>query len=359
MGRTSSVLVVLVMLAGIARADTLADLAGEDVARVRAGVVAVEAAGSGADADEMFVAARASEDKLLDPARAMALYARLAEAHPDARAAVAARKRIEVLAGEVGARGEYGEQARRFAELVAHADERDDTVRVADELTVAPWPGQARVALWTAGWLRRAGQTEEAAERYEAIAGRWPEAAADARLGEVGCALDAKEWSRAEQLAERLPSETAADVRVRADVLRMASRGRWRGRIYGASWVALGLVGLGLLASLITARPKRLRVPDEIVFVGPVVAVLLAVAFTAHRAIAPAVAIIAGGGLVFASVGGLALDALRARGLSTRARAVAHAAGCIVAVAALAYIAVERDGLMDAMLETVRFGPDV
>ena len=39
-------------------------------------------------------------------------------------------------------------------------------------------------------------------------------------------------------------------------------------------------------------------------------------------------------------------------------RAVAHILACVIAVVAVGYIAMTRDGLVDLLAETVRGGPD-
>jgi hypothetical protein len=94
------------------------------------------------------------------------------------------------------------------------------------------------------------------------------------------------------------------------------------------------------------------------VFLAPVAAVLVGVAFTAHRLIAPAVAAISVGGIALAWLSGATLEQLRAHGRPHRLRGAVHALICLAAVAALAYVALTRDGLIDALIETVRFGPE-
>jgi hypothetical protein len=86
--------------------------------------------------------------------------------------------------------------------------------------------------------------------------------------------------------------------------------------------------------------------------------VLVGVAFTAHRLIAPAVATISAGGVALTWLSGAALEQLRATGRARRLRSLGHIAACLAGVAALAYVALTRDGLLDALIETVRFGPD-
>ena len=85
---------------------------------------------------------------------------------------------------------------------------------------------------------------------------------------------------------------------------------------------------------------------------------LVGVAFTANRLIAPAVAMISAGGVALTWLSGSALEQLRASDRPGRLRAAGHVLVCLVGVAALAYVALTRDNLLDALIETVRFGPD-
>jgi len=258
-----------------------------------------------------------------------------------------------------------------LARLIAHADAEPAAVVIRDgeRLAAAAWPGAPRAALWLADWLRRSGRLVEASARYEAITVRWParDEAREALRGAAGCALEAHDWSRAEALAARLPADEPADRGVRDELLAAAARGRRRARWYTAAWLAVAAALLALIGSLAEAlartspgtRRAALRPPIEAVFLAPVAAVLVGIAFTAHRLIAPAVAMISVGGVALTWLSGATLERLRAAGRARRLRSVAHVVACIVGVAALAYIALTRDNLIDALLETVRFGPDV
>jgi hypothetical protein len=237
-----------------------------------------------------------------------------------------------------------------------------------DRLAAAAWPGAPRAALWLADWLRRKRRLAEAEARYTAVTARWPTLpeAREALRGAAGCALDAGDWSRAEAFAGRLATGNPADRSVRDDLLAAAARGRRRARWYIAAWLAVTAGFAALLGSLAEAilrsppgtRRAALRPPVEAVFLAPVALVLIGVAFTAHRLIAPAVAMISIGGLAATWLSGAALEQLRTRGRPRRLRAAGHIAACLACVAALAYIALTRDGLIDALLETVRFGPE-
>src|SRR5206468_10211992 len=105
-------------------------------------------------------------------------------------------------------------------------------------------------------------------------------------------------------------------------------------------------------------RAPRARPPIEVMFLAPMAGVLVAVAFAAQRVIAPAVARITITGVALAWLSGAALDVLRTRGRATRARSLVHVAACVLGVLAIAYLSIVRDGLLDLVVETARYGPE-
>jgi hypothetical protein len=346
-------------------------LGSEDVRQVeRAAWAITQLPADHADPDTLFAAGRACEDKLLDPGQAVAIYERVVAEHPGARVATAAAHRVTVLRALVGPHGESAGYAAELARLIAHADREPaaNVVRRAEQLAAAAWPGAPAAALWLADWLRRSGRLAEAQAYYAVVTARWP-ASLEARAalrGGAGCALEAHAWSLAEALANRLPTADAVDRSARDDLLAAAARGRRRDRWYAAAWLAIAGALAALLGSLGEAvrnspagtRWAALRPPIEIVFSGPIAGVLLGVAFTAHRAIAPAVALIAGGGVALAWLSGATLEKLRAQGRSRRLRSAAHLIACLAGIAGLGYVALIHGGLLDLLVETVRFGPE-
>jgi hypothetical protein len=317
-------------------------------------------------ADALYAAARACDERLADPGRALALYQRIERELPDARVAAAADRRAATLVALVGPHGEHAAEGAELAHLVAEVDRTPpaEVIRRADALAARAWPGAAQTALWLADWLRRAGRAGEAEARYTAVAARWPDApqAALARVGAAGAALDAHAWARGRRLALALPHASPADQHVRDDLLAAAARGARLDRIHTAAWLLLVLSLVVLVGSLAEAlRGRRvlrgLRPPVEVVFLAPVAGVLVAVALTAHEAIAPAVARISAVGVVVAWLSGAALERLRADRRPLRARAALHVGACFVAVVTSGYLALAHDGLLDLLVQTVRFGP--
>lgn len=349
-------------------ADPLVDALGtDDPAALSAAVTAIERAPSSPDlADELFAAARACEDRLHDPARALALYDRITREMPDARVAIAAARRAAMLRAEVGVNGEHAGRAKRLAELIANADTRPLDVVVADANALAnePWTGAADAALFLAELLRRTGRHAEAQVAFANVVERWPTTpqATIAIRGGSGNAIEAKNWKLATELAYALPIADPSDEVLREDLLAAVARGKFRARLYGAAWVALFAGASLLLASLVEAivrarRAPKLRPPIEVLFLAPFGGLLAAIAYIQNMPVAPSVVQLTLGALAMTWVSGSTLDLLRASGRFVQLRAIGHAVAAPVAALALGYISLVRAGLLDVIAETVRYGP--
>jgi hypothetical protein len=360
-------LVALLVLARLAVADTgdlVRGLDTDDPAQLAAAITAIERTPTTPElADVLFAAGRACEDRLHDPARALAIYERIVRELPDAGISIAAGRRIELLHDV----REHAHEASELAQLISAADSlsRSEVVRRAEALIAAPWPGAADAALWLADWQCRTTQFADAQRGYARVVSRWPDTEPSrlALRNAAGCAIEAHDWSRAEQTAAQLPATDEIDRVVREDLLDDVARGRRRDTLYTLSWIALALAIAVLLVSLTEAivrggrRRPALRPPIEVMFLAPVAAVIVAASYTAHRAIGPAVLRITIVGLAFAWLSGAALDLLRTRDRAIRVRALVHIAACALGVVSIGYIAMTRDGLLDMLAETVRFGP--
>lgn len=358
---------VLLALHATAVADPARLLRGldtEDPAALSTSIAAIERAPTEPGlADVLFAAGRACEDRLHDPARALAIYERIVRDYPDAGVSIAAERRATML---LGAR-DHAREAADLARLRAEADRLApaEVETRARALSAADWPGAQDAALFLADWLCRTGRYAEADQRYADFIARGDSIphALVARRNQAGCAIDARNWARAEELARRLSTADPVDAAIRTDLLAAANTGRRREQLYMVAWVVAALALLALLASLIEAilrggaRRPTWQPPIEVVYIGPVAAIVIAASFAIDQVIAPAVVRITVGGLVAAWLSGATLDLLRARGRNVRARAVLHVLACAAGVLAIGYIAIMRDGLIDMFSETVRFGP--
>ena len=367
-GQRGLIVLALVLATTVASAaPSLVDaLATDDPGALATAVEQIERAPASPDlADALFGAARACEDRLLDPARALALYDRLLREAPDASVAIAAARRAEALRAQIGTHGEYAAKAADYARLVADADKvpLEDLVRRADELAAGTWPGAADVALWIADALRTRDQSALALRRYEAVIARWPERATAARRGAVGSAIDAHDWAAAERLLGQLSTATPTDALIRDNLRADLTTARNASRLSLGAWLALLVAAVGLLASLGEAvfrggrRWPPLRPPFEVLFLTPIALVMIAVSFLTRAVIAPAIAQISIGGIGFAWVSGITLDLLRARERRTHVRSILHIVACAAAAIAIGYLAIVRGGLVDMLAETVEAGP--
>jgi len=238
-------------------------------------------------------------------------------------------------------------------------------IRRATALATPAWPGGPDAALFVAELLRRLGRHDEAQVRYTAVVTGWPGSpqAIAALRGGAGNALDAKEWSLAEQLAQRLPVDELADRILRDDLLAAAAKGRLYGRYYAIAWAALLLAFAGLLGSLVDAMlrgGRRLpspRPPFEVIFIVPLGALLVAISHSTNATASPVIVAVTFTAAFFAWLSGASLDLLRARGRGVRLRAMLHAVACIVGAVAIGYIMIMRRDLLDLLIETVQSCP--
>jgi hypothetical protein len=325
--------------------------------------------------DALFAAARACEERLRDPARALPLYARILDHFPDARVAIAAGRRARHLREQLGAHGGSSEEARAFSQLVADGERLPlpELLGRADALAARAWPGAAEVLLWSAELVRRRGDLAEAARRYRAVIDRFsaqrPAASASVTLairGLAGAALERGDWALAEKMALALPATTPADAITRDELLDKARAGR---RHSGLAWLAraaLLLSALGLLFSLHqvhrgaprAALRALLRPPVEVAYMAPVAALLVAASFTGNHSITPAVVLICLGGLAISWLSGATLASARRAARDSPRRTLLHLLGCFAAVLSLAYLAIVGTGLLDLLISTIQLGPE-
>jgi hypothetical protein len=363
-GRRALIVVALLVSSLAAAGDALDALGSEDTRAVDAAVTAIEH--GPVDADALFAAAHACEDRLDDPARAAKLYERIVHELPDARVAIAAARRAEILRAQLGPHDEYARQTAQLTNAIAVAERHSaDSIGIADRLAHESWPGAADAELWAANWLRGHGRHDDALARYAELARRFP-GSPQALLGAreaAGCALDARRWDLAERLARELPGGNPVEDAARDELIAAAKRGRHRDVLTTGAVLALVLAALVLLASLADSalrggrRWPSLRPPIEVMFFAPIAVLLVAVAWLGQRTIAPAVTRISITGIALGWLSGAALDLLRARGRRVRARSLVHVAACVLGVVAIAYISIVRDDLIDLIRATGQGDP--
>jgi hypothetical protein len=100
------------------------------------------------------------------------------------------------------------------------------------------------------------------------------------------------------------------------------------------------------------------RPPTELIYLVPIAVAWVVVAAHSNTLVARAVIFIAAGGVAITWLSGSAIVAARAAGKLAATRLMAHAMAAALAVAAVCYLAVESERLIDLIAETVRFGPE-
>jgi tetratricopeptide (TPR) repeat protein len=187
------------------------------------------------------------------------------------------------------------------------------------------------------------------------------------RLGLAFARLAIRRGELADANAEldRLTAKPGADQVAISSVRAQLETAELRRWIRRGVWLVLALLLAGAVALLrreagswkATVR-KLARPPSEVVFLLPVGAVLVAVAQTGNPVVARALLWITIAGVVVAWLTGTTLEAHRARaGRLAARRVVLQAVLAIGAVAASAYLAIDRDRLLDLVEETIEHGP--
>ncbi|HLU65456.1 MAG TPA: tetratricopeptide repeat protein [Kofleriaceae bacterium] len=321
--------------------------------------------------EALFSAGEIREDRLAQPARALALYEEIVRAHPSSRPAVAAGRRARRLRAQIGEDGGGAAAQRRFAEIQQGFPDRPESESIAQAealLREEPsWPGAVRVALWLAEIDLRAGRIESALRRYAEAAERWPDPDArfEAHLGAADAALRLGRLDDAERHARALqPGDDIGRQTVAREMLGEVTTARRRA---GWQWVAIGVTAAGLvalIASLLLAARSPGRAaralwppPPEVLYLAPVAALLAIAGYTDYEGLGPAVTIVGAAGLAVAWLSGAGLALRRTRGRPVAA-AILHILASLATVAAVFYIAVYQTGLLTPVLATLQSGPD-
>jgi hypothetical protein len=334
--------VIAALLAALALALAGAD--GDPAARLRAAVARAAAGEAAAAVDDLVAladqhpgqpvaaealakAAQLREERLHDPAGAVALWDRLLREHPGHRTTRrATARRAELRRGIGGDPAAYAAYRR----LIADADLGTEAIARMEELLAGGERSFAREArLWIGDARFGRGELDAARAIYRELA--------------------AGDDVVARAAAEGLDRIAAAE-----------RRAAWIRRAWMVLAAALGLLALSLwraAGSWPAAGRALLRLPTEAIYLLPAAAVVAIAAQRGNRMVADAVLWIGAGGVIVTWLSGCALDAERSqRGRVTPVRALSHALVAAVAIGALAYIAVSRDQLVDLIAETVRFG---
>jgi len=201
--------------------------------------------------------------------------------------------------------------------------------------------------------LLRAGELDEAEQEISVLAqGGRPASGSGGASGGGGA-------------GSAVSAPTVVDSAGLAAVREQLATERTRGWIRRGLWAVLALLLAGAVlavrrdvGSLAVGARRLARPPIEVVFLAPLAVLMIIVAYRGNPLVAHAVRDIAIGGVVVAWISGALLEVVRARhGSVPMQRAMIQGLLVLVAVATLAYLALDRDHLLDLVRETWRGGP--
>jgi hypothetical protein len=211
--------------------------------------------------------------------------------------------------------------------------------------------------LWLARGELAAGRYTEAARRFAAIERAAPtgDAAREAKKGRADAALAAGRPLEARRLYRALADDSPTGAEMARAGIAAADRALARSALFFGALLYLAAF-LALAAR--TAAGRLARAPFELKVYLPVAALFAAAACARGGAIAVATSsIAAGGALIIWTAAAAGVVRLERAPLHPAARA-GHAAAIALAALALFYAALHATGLVDVVVETLRYGPD-
>lgn len=322
--------------------------------------------------DDAWVRAARLAEQARDFGRARRALERAIAIDSDPRLVDRARADLARLVADTGG-GRWDRAAadhERLAGQLAAAEDPAAILAALEALVIASpgYPRRAAVVLAVAeGWERDGN----AGRAIDWLAARRADAPAPGDVGGqltialIRTLIRAGELDRAAAELRGYQGQAVADpliVQGLAEALREATVRAHRRLAVSAVLLVLALVALVQLRRITGTAGRALRrlarPPTEAVFLLPVGAVLAGVAATGNPMVARAVWQIAAGGVCVAWLSGVVLEARRAAGGAIGApRAAVHVVAALVAVAAVVYLALDSDHMIDLVAETWRAGP--
>jgi tetratricopeptide (TPR) repeat protein len=324
-------------------------------------------------ADDARMEAALAAEALGQYERARRDLDRLLADHPDSRLVRRAEARRARIIASIGERGEWAALAVQHEAIVREAGGDGDPAPAYRRLEalLAQHPGYARAydaRMWLGdGWLRQ-GQWEQALASYRRAAAAAPDDRARFRAGKaIGDALVTHgELDDAAAAYRALQGQPGADAAILYDAFESLAQAQRRAQLAWAARAALALLVVAALALLRRdagswrgAGRALVRPPVEVGYLVPVAIALVLAGLAGNQIAARAVQWIVGSGVAIAWLSGASLRAARERGRLGPGRVLGHVAAAIVAVAAVAYLALMRDRLLDMLVETWRHGHEL
>ena len=318
--------------------------------------------------EALFLAGELFEEQLDRPSEAADAYRRVTVDYPDSRVAVASSRRLASLATLIGNDPQDNERLGQFLAIRRTSLEIGDkrALVLAEELLAsAPdWAGADQVRVWMAGVAMRLGDRVRAETLYRSVLGSSDEQLVfEVTLAAAELALERNDFAEARKLTTSIEVDgNAGRGEARREMLLAVDAAQFRLKVARAALVILILVPLLFLVLLgWTTRSFRgvaktlWPPPIETIFLFPILVVFAIASTTGHHGIAEAVFFVGTIGWATSWLSGVTLRSAPA----TWRRRLGCALGSALAVGSAFYLALHRNDLIDLIITTVRFGPDV
>jgi tetratricopeptide (TPR) repeat protein len=355
------------------RAATQRIAAGDFEGAQRAFEAVAELDPTGPWADDALAEAAGAAERRGDLDGARRLWRRVLEEHPDSRQSRRARARLGALDEAIGPGDRWLAVAEEHEAILRDSIEVNQPVAQIEALAalVAEHPDYPRAndaRMWIGDAWMRMGRPDHAAAVYREAAAAARSPSDRWRSGKAfgdALALDGRLDAAEAQYRSMFGTGGDLEDRVLRDAIRDIERARIRARVTAGAWVVLAAALLLFAASAVRATRSPVaaaralaRPPVEVLYFVPVALVLAGVALTGNLLVWNAVRSILIGGLVVTWVGGASLEAARRANRLDLAVTVVHVLATCLAIAAIVWLSVVHDRLIDLIAETWNRGHD-
>jgi len=319
--------------------------------------------------DALLKAAQLSDERLRAPQQALSLYRRLAVDYPQSRVARRAQLRADAIAKAIGATGQHAAAYAEFQRVRARPTlERSSAI---DEMRafVATYPAspvRPAALLWLANVSRAEGRMQDAQAYYQdAIEARDSDVAKHARKGLADVLLAVGEFQEADAAYRAYIRTYPSDEQLIAQDLTRLNSARQRARVGLLAWLVVAIFVIGMLWYLrgTTGSWRELgrtlaTPPAESIYLCPVLAALFLGALASNALAYRAMLFFSLGAVVISWFSGAALERIRRHQPPKTLRTLTIGGAAALATAAVVYLALTEQRLLDLLAETLKHGPD-
>ena len=322
--------------------------------------------------DDAWAAAARLAERAGDLGRARADLAQVVTTAEDDITRHRAEAALARLAATAGDHGQWDQVVVRHDALVAQilggAGDPKPAIRELEALVRdhPDYPGATAARLAIAQGWERDGDPAAAVEILEqAIAAApTPVLRARARYAAFRAWLHVRELDAASADLDAIAASPGADPLVVVQLEHDLAVARLRAQLRRGVWILLGLLGaLGIWRARSDAPSWRavgralVRPPIEVWYLAPVMLALVLIAQGGNPMVARAVRAIALCGVAFAWLSGVSLRLAATRGPLRARRVALHVVAIVAAGVGVAFLVVDRDRMIDLLVETWRSGP--